>query len=89
MRVLIPAGKVPDGTEVTKRNGEKVYIKMEAIEIYRSNAIREKVFPLPGTVFLLSRSGCTEVTKDTQLLANLTDARSCETCCFYNQGDKP
>lgn len=55
LRVLLPVGILPEGSEVTKRGGElKYHIYREIIfHNHLRSAGKEPIFAKPGTVFLI------------------------------------
>lgn len=57
MKLLIEIGKVPIGSKITKRTGDKIYEVCDKISIYSDEAVVKPVNELkasPGTKLLIS-----------------------------------
>ena len=73
MRVILPASEIPDGTEVTKPRGSKVYVKKEILRVFRRGGMREIIHARRNHVFLCSDGDANEVLNSTELLADMPD----------------
>ena len=58
MRVLLPATSLPDGQNVTKRGGEKVYLLQSSIKVHGSGNIScQEIKAQPSARFLVAKDG--------------------------------
>ena len=73
MKVLLPAGQIPDGTVVTKRTGTKPYTLKESVKVYGEPSQRQEIKG-DGVRFLVSADGGINAVSETvELLAELDD----------------
>ncbi len=67
IRVILPAGKIPLGSDVTKKNGEKPYILRDRIRIFTQGEDKRELIAQEGTRILISETG------DANAIPNTTD----------------
>lgn len=55
--VLLEAGEIPLGSEVTKRTGEKRYILRDKVVIYLGDGVKQEIKAMDGALFLTHNNG--------------------------------
>jgi hypothetical protein len=74
--ITLPAGNIPDGTEVFKVNGVKPYTLKTGIRLFTQGEKSKVITPAPDTVYLVSvpDADINQVHGDTPLRVDFPDA---------------
>ncbi len=64
IKLILPAGEIPVGSVVTKKNGEKQYTLKDKIRIFDANQNTTTINASDGTKLLVADTGDANVIKD-------------------------
>lgn len=57
IKIILPAGEIPLGSEVTRPTGKAVFTLRDQLNVYRENGTKQEVFAGPGARFLVASNG--------------------------------